>query len=198
MAFNLSASATVGGEEKCCNVTYFEYISVALSLFYALVLAKLLGGLPAAVHGQRRYWVHLLWVVNLLLACLVSWQGIWAFRDVDWVPGRFFAVFAFPSLLYLRAAVLLTEEPREVRSWREHYYGNCRGFFLLGAVGSLNLAVSPSFVMGVHQPLIVPLGAALFAGLSLLAAFVAYPWLHAVFSVLFLGSILALPFGPAY
>lgn len=176
------------------SVSHFEYISVALSLFFALVLAKLLGGLPAAVREERRYWIHLVWVVNLVLACLVSWRGIWEFREINWLPGRFFAVFVFPAVLYLRAAVLLTEEPREVTSWRRHYYESRRGFFLLGALGSLNLALSPMFVMDVSPPLIVPLGAAAFAGLSVLAAFVASPRLHAVVAVLFLLVMLAYPF----
>jgi hypothetical protein len=173
---------------------HFEFISVALSLFYALVIAKLLGGLPATLRQGSRYWVHALWVVNLVLAGLASWWGIWGLRDVAWNPGRFFGVFVFPGVIYLRATVLLSEEPRSVDSWRERYYRNQRSFFLLGALGSLNTAASPPLLMGVPQPLVVELGAASFAAISLLAAFVASPRLHALVAMLFFVSILAYPF----
>ena len=39
-------------------MTHFECVSVAVSLVYSLVLAKLLGGLPSALRPEKRYWVH--------------------------------------------------------------------------------------------------------------------------------------------
>jgi hypothetical protein len=175
-------------------VSQFEYISVAASLVYSLLLAKLVGAIPAAIRGEQRYWIHTLWVVNLALGCMVSWWGLWSFREVVWGPGRFLALFAFPSIIYLRAIVLLTEEPREVRSWLDHYYRSRRAFFLLGVVGGANQAISPRFIMGEPQPTLVAVGAAAFAVISGFAAFSPSPTLHAAVAVLSLIVLAAFPF----
>jgi hypothetical protein len=45
-------------------MSHFEYISVAASLIYSLILAKLLGSLPAALQPGKRYWVHSLWIAS--------------------------------------------------------------------------------------------------------------------------------------
>jgi len=175
-------------------VSQFEYISVAVSLVYSLLLAKLVGAIPVAVRSEQRYWIHTLWIVNLALGCMVSWWGLWSFREVVWGPGRFLAVFAFPSIIYLRAIVLLTEEPREVRSWSDHYYKSRRTFFLLGVVGGANQAISPRLIMAQQQPTLVVIGTIAFAAVSGLAAFSASPGVHAAVAVLSFMELAAFPF----
>jgi hypothetical protein len=175
-------------------VSQFEYISVAVSLVYSLVLAKLLGAIPVAVHGEKRYWIHTLWIVNLVLACMASWWALWSLREIVWGPAQFLAVFAFPSIIYLRATVLLTDEPREVRSWSEHYYGSRRPFFLLGVLGAANLAMSPRLIMGEPQAILVTVGAAVFGVISGLAAFSESPKVHAVVAVLSFIAFATFPF----
>ena len=75
-------------------MSHFEYISVAVSLIYSLILAKLLGALPAALRPDRRYWVHTLWIVILFFITCDSWWRIWSYREADWNPTAFLSLLA--------------------------------------------------------------------------------------------------------
>ena len=169
-------------------MTHFEYISVAVSLVYSLILAKLLGALPAAVRRDRRYWVHLLWIVNLILATLGSWWRIWMFRETEWTPIAFFALLAIPSIIYLRASVLVSDAPREILSWRDYYYGSRRPFFLLQVVGAVNFIAAPLLISRALLPTESVPGTVSVAILAVLAVYSASPRLHAAVAVaMFLG-----------
>ena len=159
-------------------MSHFEYISVAVSLIYSLILAKLLGALPAVVQPDRRYWVHALWVVILFFLTCDSWWRIWSYREVDWNPAAFLSLLAVPSIIFLRAAILLSNQPFEVLSWREHYFSTRRPFFLLQLVGMTNYAlsdwlISDTILISTTEGIV---GFALFSVLAILAAF---PKLHA-------------------
>jgi hypothetical protein len=166
------------------QVSHFEYISVAVSLVYSLILAKLLGALPASLHRDRRYWVHSIWVVNLLLATLGSWWEIWSYREVVWTPTGCFTLIAIPSIVYLRAAVLLSDRSREVRSWRDHYYSVRGPFFLLQLVGSIHFATAPWIISGAMRPGTTLIGSASFGVLAALAAGWRAPRLHETVALL--------------
>jgi len=173
-------------------LSHFEYISVAVSLVYSLILAKLLGALPASLQRDRWYWVHSLWVVNLLLATLGSWWEIWSYREAAWTPSGFFALVAIPSIIYLRAAVLLSDQPRDVLSWRDRYYAVLRPFFILQLVGSIHFVTAPWVISGVVRPNATLVGSAAFAALAIMAAGWRAPRLHEIVAVLaFLGYFAA-------
>jgi len=164
-------------------LSHFEYISVAVSLIYSLILARLLGALPAALRPGARYWVHTLWVVILLIATVDSWWDIWSYREVDWSPVTFVSLLGIPSIIYLRATVLLGEQPREVASWRAHYYDSRRPFFLLQFVGALNFVGSYWLIAGVPRPPGTLAGSMVFAGVAVVAAISAAPRLHGLIAV---------------
>jgi len=169
-------------------MSHFEYISVAVSLVYSLILAKLLGALPAAIRRDRRYWLHLLWILNLILATVASWWRIWLYRETEWDPIAFFALLAIPSIIYLRASVLVSDAPREIYSWRAHYYGSRRPFFLLQVVGGINFIAAPLVISGELLPTESILGTSSVAILAIVAAYSTSPRLHAALAVaMFLG-----------
>jgi hypothetical protein len=173
-------------------LSHFEYISVAVSLVYSLILAKLLGALPATLNRERRYWVHSLWVVNLLLATLGSWWEIWFHRDVAWNPLSFFALLVIPSIIYLRAAMLLSDRPGEVPSWRAHYFRVRRSFFFLQILGSVHFTASPWLIAGATRGSETLLGSLAFAALALGAAISRAPRVHEAVALLsFLAYLLA-------
>lgn len=177
-------------------LSHFEYISVAVSLVYSLILAKLLGALPVAMRRDRSYWVHTLWIVNLILAALSSWWRIWGFHEVEWNPAAFFALLTFPSIIYLRATILLGDEPRAVSSWREHYYESRRSFFILQFVGAMNFAVSPWLISGAPQSPRLLLGAAVGAGTAVLAGVSASRRVHEAVALVMLLAFASAPFAP--
>ena len=173
-------------------MTHFEYISVAVSLIYSLILAKLLGALPAALRPSRRYWVHSLWIVILFFITCDSWWRFWTYRGVDWSPTAFVSLLAVPSIIYLRAAILLSNQPFEVISWREHYYITRRPFFLLQLLGMANYALSHWLISGeilvsTTQDL---LGFALFGVLAIVAAIFTSPRLHEATAIMMLIAII--------
>ena len=167
-------------------MSHFEYISVAVSLIYSLILAKLLGALPIALQPDRRYWVHALWIASLLGVTVDSWWRIWSYREVDWNPTAFLSLLAVPSIIYLRAAVLLGDHPSEVLSWRDHYYKKRRPFFLLQLLGMANYALSHWLISGtlLISTTYDVVGFALFSVLAILAIISAAPRLHEAIAVL--------------
>ncbi len=169
-------------------MSHFEYISVAVSLIYSLLLAKLLGALPAALQPARRYWVHTTWILTLFFLACDSWWRIWSYREVVWNPIAFVSLLAVPSIMYLRAAILLGNRPEEVLSWREHYYSVRRPFFLLQLLGMINYAFSHRLISGealastTWDMVII----ALLAVLAIAAAISRVPKLHEVNAVFML------------
>jgi hypothetical protein len=141
--------------------------------------------------------VHSIWLGSLLFVTVGSWWEIWSHRQAAWSPGSFLAVLAIPSIIYLRTSVLVSDEPREVLSWREHYYNSRRPFFLLQLVGQVIYLAAPWLISGALRPSGSLLGSAPFAVFAILAASSAAPRLHEVIAVVSLIAYAGALFGPA-
>ena len=178
-------------------MTHFEYISVAVSLIYSLILAKLLGALPAVLQPGKRYWAHALWVASLLGVTLDSWWRFWTYREVAWNPTAFVTLLAVPSIIFLRAAVLIGNQPYEVPSWRTHYYKVRRPFFLLQLLSTVNFIGSHLIITGSMLPANLLWGMALFSVLAILAVISASPRLHEAIAIVsgvaFTSAIFTMP-----
>ena len=124
-------------------MTHFEYVSVAIALLSALAAGRLLSGISPALDESKRYWIHFGWVAALLLVCVVQWWGLWRMRDVSWTPIRFLWVLSMPGLIYVQAAVLVSEDPGRVGSFREHYSACRVRFFSVSLVSAVVMALSP-------------------------------------------------------
>ncbi len=172
-------------------MSHFEYVSVAIALLSALAAGRLLSGFSPALDERRMYWVHLGWIVVLLLVCVAQWWGLWRMRDVSWTPIRFLYVLSMPGLLFVQAAVLVGEDPGSVNSFREHFF-NCRiRFFSVALVTAANVAFSP-WVFGIvpwFELAPVHLGAGPLAALSIAGLRFESVTAHAILVVL--GLLLA-------
>ena len=124
-------------------MSHFEYVSVAIALLSALAIGRLLSGFSTALDQSRRYWVHLGWIVVLLLVCVGQWWGLWRMRDVSWTPIRFLFVLSMPGLLFVQAVVLMGEDPGRVDSFCEHFFNRRVRFFSVALVSAIVLAFSP-------------------------------------------------------
>jgi hypothetical protein len=124
-------------------MSHFEYVSVAIALIYALAVGRLLSGLSPSMTQSRRYWVHLTWVITLLLASVMGWWVMWRAHGVTWTPIRFLFALLGPALIYLRAAVLLGNPADAPASFYDHFYEKRPLFFSLGLVTAGFLAVLP-------------------------------------------------------
>ncbi len=131
-------------------MSQFEYISIALALIYALVVGRLLTGLTPSLEETRRYSIQVAWIVVFLLACVIQWWGMWRYNaeDVAWTPIGFLVVLSLPSILFVRAGLLLGPNPDSVESFRSHFYERRISFFALGVVEAALAALSP-WVVGI-------------------------------------------------
>ena len=111
-------------------MTLFEYLSVAISIVLALSTAQLLGNLREVFDPARRYWVHALWVVQILLTHFIFWWGFWAYREVEsWNLGFFGLALLNPVLLFVCSNVLVRGQPSDGASWEKHFFSARRWFF---------------------------------------------------------------------
>lgn len=108
----------------------FNYISIAFSFVYTAAVVRHLGGLSSATNKDKRYIVHLLFIVIQLISIVTSFWGIWAHKDLeDWKLYKFIFLLIDGALYYFIATVLVPENPNEVVSWKDHYYKNKHKLF---------------------------------------------------------------------
>jgi len=171
-------------------VSHFEYVSVAVALIYAIAVGRLLSGLSFSLSTDRQYWVHTTWLLTLLLVSVMSWWTIWRLNEVTWTPIRFLWVLALPSLLYLRANILLGRQGAEPDSYYDYFYAQRRLFFSLGIGISLWIALTP-WVQGLLPWLElgpIHINAVMLASISLLGLWFRSPAVHGVLATVSLIS----------
>jgi hypothetical protein len=138
-------------------LSHFEYVSIAVALIYALVIGRLLTGLGPSIEERRRYPIQIAWILTLFLVCIFSWWQLWATREVEWTALRFLWILALPSLLYIRAAILTGSDPREIDSFRDHFFSNRLSFFGMGVATAAYIVLSPWIYGGVPWLSFTPL-----------------------------------------
>ena len=87
----------------------FEFVMVLVSIIVALGVAELLAGVVRILRGELRfYWIHGLWVFNLLILQL---QYCWALFDLEargeWVFVDLVRVLTPPIMLFLASSLLV-------------------------------------------------------------------------------------------
>ena len=127
-------------------MTLFEYLSIAISIVLALSAAQLLGSLREVFDPDRRYWVHALWVVHVLLIHVIGWWGLWAFRDLESWNLAFFGLFlVIPGLLFVCSNTLVLPQRSIETSWEQHFFSVGKWFFvargLIGVVSTLRASL---------------------------------------------------------
>ena len=130
-------------------MTLFEYLSVGYSIVLSLTIVRLLGGLPAAVASDRRYWVHVVWISLVLVRSLLIWWSFWSYHEVAaWNFFSFALVLLLPGLLFMMAATLIPDSTSSVGSWQAHFYAVHRRFFTMLALSLLASVALSHLVFG--------------------------------------------------
>ncbi len=167
-------------------MSQFEFVSVGLALVYSFATARLLAAVPWVFRSERRYWVHMVWFGVVMLALVATWWQVWSFRDVEWNGIRFLWALSIPSLIYLRAGALISQQPEAQTSWREYYFAARGPFFGVGIAILVNSGLMP-WVMGVvpwFERAPVHGGMAVLLGFYTIALMSTRPALHGGFGVL--------------
>lgn len=137
-------------------MTHFEFISVALSIVYALSIARCLDALSAAFEPSRRYWVHFTWLCVKLVNPAVLWWSLWDLRGQEqYAFPEFLGMLVIASTLYLQIIALVTSDPAGVSNWRIHYYAKRKLFFGANIALLIQLMVGGQLLYG--APFFVPI-----------------------------------------
>src|SRR5205085_11635916 len=118
----------------------FSYLVVLTSIVLGLAVTRVIGGFGNVIQARRHrrpYWVHSLWMVNLLLTITIVWWVAYRWRTQErWTFFLFLWLLLTPTLLYLISALIFpdNEETQMVSSWQKYYYGSHRDIFMLYAL----------------------------------------------------------------
>lgn len=92
-------------------MTLFEYLSIGTSLILSFSLARSLTNLAPIFRRDRRYWVHVAWVLGLLFFHISLFWQLWLFRDVEsWTLLGYVLLLMGPILLLIGVSLLIPAE----------------------------------------------------------------------------------------
>ena len=118
----------------------FSYLVVLTSIVLGLAITRVIAGLGTIIQTRRRrrtYWVHSIWMINLMLTITIVWWVAYRWRvQQHWTFWLFLWLLLMPTLLYLISALMFpdTDEARLVTDWQMYYYENHRDIFMLYAL----------------------------------------------------------------
>ena len=179
----------------------FSYVCVLTSIVAGLALTRLIGGLGQLLQARGRtrvYWVHTLWMVNLLLGVIITWWTQYRWRHAsNWTLFLVLWLLVIPVTNYLATVLLFPDEQEgePIRDWRAHYYSSARLLFCLLALSFCFDVIDTSLKGAEHFRSVgpmYPITMALYISLSLVAAFTSSPRYHGAFAVFFLVYNLAM------
>ena len=111
-------------------MTIFEFLSVAVSIVLALTLGRLIAATPHVFSPRSRDALHAGFFLLTTLVVLAIWWLVWSLSDkATWNFFEFLLMMASPMALYLAAQVLVSENPKDVVSWKEHFASIHRWYF---------------------------------------------------------------------
>ncbi len=127
----------------------FEFIFTANTLILALVIARLLEGLRDAFDRRRRYWIHYLWVVNRIMVVYAALLMAFAVRDRTDLSAHDILIIITPTaILFLQINVLISSQPADIESWRDHFWRIKKWFFGANMLYILGVAFVTSSAPG--------------------------------------------------
>jgi hypothetical protein len=118
----------------------FEYLVVLTSIVLGLAVTRVIAGVGNIIQTRRKkrsYWVHIVWMINLLLTITIVWWVAYRWRmQQHWTFFLFLWLLLTPTLLYLISALIFpdTDEAVLVSDWHVYYYEHHRDIFLLYAL----------------------------------------------------------------
>jgi uncharacterized membrane protein len=119
-------------------MTYFEFISVALSLIFALAISDILRSLVPASAKSARFLPHIGWLVATFLLITYVWISLWRVKSIEWTGPIFVYSFLSPAITTVMARLLTTHSPESIDSFKEQFYGSKNAFFVLFLLFCIN------------------------------------------------------------
>lgn len=117
----------------------FSYIIVLTSIILGLGLTRTVGGVGHLLQTRRRrrpFWVHSLWLLNLLVLIALMWFIAYRWRSNEhWTFFLFVWLLITPTILYLISSLLFPDpdEAEPISNWETYFFDHHREIFLLFA-----------------------------------------------------------------
>ncbi len=132
----------------------FNYLAVMLSIVLGLGLTQLFAGIGNLVQIRRRvkrFWLHTVWVLLLIVLHVHMWWSFWALRGVThWTYATFVYVLVGPALLVIASHIIIPELLGERIDVQRHYFDTGPLFFgILAAAAVWAMFLEP--VMGLRS-----------------------------------------------
>jgi len=131
----------------------YQHVRVVLATLVGFSLTRLVGGVAQFTqHGRKRvYWVHLVWVLYMILYTIAFWW--WEFQ-LETVPQWTFPLYAFlvlyGILVYLLCALLFPNGLEEYEGFRGYFYSRRNWFFGVMAAMFITDLFDTSMKGGAH------------------------------------------------
>jgi hypothetical protein len=178
----------------------FAYLAGMTSIILGLGMTRLFVGFGTTVEHRksvRPYWVHILWVFNLLLFIALEW---WIrFRWQNWQDWNFF-IFLFqllsPSVSFLLSVFLFPSTIADT-DFKRHFYHNRKWFFSVAALLPLLDAADTLLKGYAHfqaQGIIYPVFLSILFILMVLGAILKSEKYHNFFVIFFLFNLVGFIF----
>ncbi len=141
-------------------MSFFEYVTVFLSILLALAVADVLAGLGRLIRERehvRTYWVHIAWMLIMILAITQSWWAIWSVRTHDLTNFFEFLLLVTPRLIWVLVCFLLSPpiargEPFDLR---DYYFRHIRWITVLSSIALFGIGASRAVFDA--EPLLSPI-----------------------------------------
>ena len=153
-------------------MTLFEYVSIATSLILSFSLARTFSNLAPIFASGRRYWVHSIWVLGLLVYHVSLFWQLWLYQGVeDWTLFKFVLLLLGPIVLLIGVSLLVPVET--VSDYRSYFESIRKQFYSVLIVIQLQPIALPFLLFDVpfalHPLVLGGLISALAAGVGLVA-----------------------------
>ena len=140
---------------------------------------------------DRRYWVHTIWVANVLWLHAQFWWAFWSYSgDIEWNYPKFLLMLTQAGLIYSIAITIASPEARTITSWREYFYRVRFRFCMLFAVWLLAITFSQYFILNLpmfHYLRAIQGGLLV---LFIIGAVTSQPWFHRSLCLIFSGVLI--------
>jgi len=114
-------------------MTQFEFIAIVISVVLGLSIARLVSGIGDSIRAIKAgnfYWIHGLWIINILILVAGFWWGSygWSLKE-DWNFPNFLLLLLFTINLYLLSDFLIPKTHTPEVSIKIHFFENRKMFF---------------------------------------------------------------------
>jgi len=172
----------------------FPFISVMFAVIMGMGVVYILMAIALIVRGlgtrYTLYWLHLAWVIFLLLLHFHVWWGLWDFQQVtSWNYFSYLFFLSGPVLLFWSVAMIIPDDRKsENIKLKEFYYEHSSKFFIALSLAVIwGMSLYPVF-MGILDPVFEWL--LLFLIITILLSYVKKPVYHVVLSLIAWGLFL--------